>query len=83
MDFKNNFAFLFTLTSTSVMQKVCFDMVKVTVEGLMFKLTLSGVLVSCEVCLDMPEVKVTVEGLKCLNFQKHNFYICKMDVKKT
>ena len=39
--FENDFAHLFSLTSTSVMQKVCFDMPKVTVEGQMFKLTLS------------------------------------------
>ena len=30
------------LTITSVMQKVCFDTPKVTVEGQMFKFTLSG-----------------------------------------
>ena len=37
--FQNNFAHLFSLTITSVMQEVCFDMtkVKVTVEGQIFK----------------------------------------------
>ena len=42
--FQNNFAHMFSLTSASVMQKVTFDKskVKVTVEGQMFELTLSG-----------------------------------------
>ena len=44
MDF-THFTHLFFLTSTSIMQRVCFGMsnVKVRVKGQMFKVTLSGV----------------------------------------
>ena len=42
--FQNNFAHLFSVTSTSVIQKVCFrrPKVKVTVEGQMFEFIVSG-----------------------------------------
>ena len=42
--FQNDFVHLFSLKSTSVMWKVCYDTtkVKVTVEGQIFKWTLSG-----------------------------------------
>ena len=42
-EYQNNLTHVFSLTSTSAMLKVCFDTpkVKVTVEGQMFKLTLS------------------------------------------
>ena len=44
MNFKKNFEHLFSLTSTSAMRKICFNMpkAKITAESQMFKLTLSG-----------------------------------------